>query len=35
MDLKSGLIEINGEIFTPGYTFENFQKSTFLKGKMG
>ena len=30
MDLKSGLIEINGEIFTPGYTFENFQKSTFF-----
>lgn len=35
MDLKSGLIEINGEILLHGYTFENFQKSTFLKGKMG
>ena len=33
MDLKSGLIEINGEIFTPGYTFENFQKSTFFEGQ--
>ena len=33
MDLKSGLIEINGEIFTPGYTFENFQKSTFFGRK--
>ena len=35
MDLKSGLIEINGEIFTPGYTFENFQKSTFFEGQDG
>ena len=35
MDLKSGLIEINGEIFTPGYTFENFQKSTFFEGQGG
>ena len=35
MDLKSGLIEINGEIFTPGYTFENFQKSTFFEGDGG
>ena len=34
MDLKSGLIEINGEIFAPGYTFEDFQRSTFLKDKM-
>ena len=35
MDLKSGIIEINGEIFTPGYTFEDFQKSTFFKGQDG
>ena len=35
MDLKSGLIEINGEIFTPGYTFEDFQKSTFFEGQDG
>ncbi len=35
MDLKSGLIEINDEIFTPGYTFENFQKSTFFEGQDG
>ena len=35
MDLKSGLIEIYGEIFTPGYTFENFQKSTFFEGQDG
>ena len=30
MNLKSGIIEINGEIVSPGYTFEDFQKSAFL-----
>ncbi len=30
-DLKKGIIEINGEIFKPGYTFEEFKKSVFYK----
>ena len=33
MDLKSGIIKINGEIFAPGYTFEDFQRSTFFEGQ--
>mgnify|MGYP000366263397 FL=1 len=35
MDLKSGIIKINGEIFAPGYTFEDFQRSTFFEGQDG
>lgn len=35
MDLKYGIIEINGEIFTPGYTFDDFQKSSFFEGQDG
>ncbi len=34
-DLKKGIIEINGEVFKPGYTFEEFQKSAFYKGQDG
>ncbi len=33
MDLKSGIIKINGEIFAPGYTFEDFQRSTIFEGQ--
>ena len=33
--MKSGIIKINGEIFAPGYTFEDFQKSTFFEGQDG
>jgi hypothetical protein len=32
-DLKKGIIEINGEVFKPGYTFEEFRKSVFYKGQ--
>lgn len=35
MDLKYGIIEINGEIFTPGYTFDDFKKSSFFEGQDG
>ncbi len=34
-DLKKGIIEINGEVFKPGYTFEEFKKSVFYKGQDG
>ena len=33
MDLKYGIIKINGEIFAPGYTFEDFQRSTLFEGQ--
>ena len=33
--LKSGIIEINGKIVSPGYTFEDFQKSAFFDGQDG
>ena len=29
IDLKTGIIEINGEIIMPGYTFEDFKKTHF------
>ena len=32
-DLKKGIIEINGEVFKPGYTFEDFQKSVLYRGQ--
>ncbi len=35
MNLKSGIIEINGEIFSPGYTFEDFKSSCFYDGQDG
>jgi hypothetical protein len=35
MNLKSGIIEINGEEFCPGYTFEEFKKSIFFDGQDG
>ncbi|MBD9048023.1 MAG: hypothetical protein EGR46_03660 [Ruminococcus sp.] len=35
MNLKYGIIEINGEIFCPGYTFDDFQKSVFFEGQDG
>lgn len=35
MNLKYGIIEINGEIFYPGYTFDDFQKSVFFEGQDG
>ena len=35
MNLKSGIIEINGEIISPGYTFEDFQKSKFFEDQDG
>jgi hypothetical protein len=35
MNLKYGIIEINGEIFGPGYTFDDFQKSVFFEGQDG
>ncbi|MCR5517608.1 MAG: hypothetical protein K6F17_03455 [Lachnospiraceae bacterium] len=34
-DLKKGIIEINGEVFKPGYTFEEFQKSAYYKDQDG
>lgn len=35
MDLKTGIIEINGEIIKPGYTFEDFQNTAFYNGQDG
>ena len=35
MNLKSGIIEINGEVFSPGYTFEDFKNSCFYDGQDG
>ena len=35
MNLKYGIIEINGEIFGPGYTCDDFQKSVFFEGQDG
>lgn len=35
MNLQSGIIEINGEIISPGYTFDDFQKSKFFEGQDG
>lgn len=35
MNLRSGIIEINGEIITPGYTFEDFQNTAFFEGQDG
>ena len=31
MDLTRGIIEIEGERFYPGYTFEDFKKSAFYR----
>lgn len=33
MDLKSGIIDINGEIFSPGYTFDEFKNSSLYSGQ--
>ena len=35
IDLKTGIIEINGEIIMPGYTFEDFRNTKFYKGQDG
>ena len=35
MDLKTGIIEINGEIIMSGYTFEDFRNTKFYKGQDG
>ena len=35
MNLKSGIIEINGETFSPGYTFEDFKNSSLYYGQDG
>ena len=35
MRLKSGIIEINGETFSPGYTFEEFKNSSLYDGQDG
>lgn len=35
MNFKSGIIEINGEIIAPGYTFKDFQKTEFYNGQDG
>lgn len=35
MNLKSGIIEINGETFSPGYTFEDFKNSSLYDGQDG
>lgn len=35
MNLKLEIIEINGEIVSPGYTFDDFQKSAFFDGQDG
>ncbi|MCD7835588.1 MAG: hypothetical protein LUG83_02815 [Lachnospiraceae bacterium] len=35
MNLRSGIIEINGEKFSPGYTFEDFKNSGFYNGQDG
>ena len=35
MNLKSGIIEINGETLSPGYTFEDFINSSFYDGQDG
>ncbi|MGO5087691.1 hypothetical protein ACTQ3U_10410 [Oscillospiraceae bacterium LCP25S3_F9] len=31
MNLAKGIVEIEGERFCPGYTFENFKKSIFYR----
>lgn len=33
MDLKSGIIDINGEILSPGYNFEDFKNSSLYSGQ--
>ncbi len=35
MNIKFGIIEINGEVFSPGYTFEDFKNSSFYDGQDG
>lgn len=35
MNLKSGIIEINDETFSPGYTFEDFKNSSLYDGQDG
>lgn len=35
MDLKNGVLTVNGEIFSSGYTFEDFKKSIFFDNQDG
>ena len=35
MNLKSGIIEVNDEVISPGYNFTDFQKSSFFDGQDG
>ncbi len=35
MSLRSGTIEIRGEVISPGYIFEDFQNSVFYEGQDG
>lgn len=35
MNLESGIIEIGGVIFSPGYTFDDFKKTPFFENQDG